>query len=285
MVTNDESPLTNTEVHYLRSKAVGDEFKIHTWLLPGPVDQAPVVLYLTDANILFGGTVDTVQLLRVTDYVPPTLVVGVGYRSNSLVDTLQPRTRDLTPTVDPSYTDVPPGTGGGAERLLEFIREDLMPWVQSRYETDPSDSAYFGDSLGGLFGMYVLLHAPDTFHKYGLGSPSFWWNERVIFEEEEAYAAEHDDLSAKVFMSVGEYENEEGQKRHLAWLPQEKREAQEKEPVSDMVGDMQRMVDRLRTRSYPSLDVGSEVLPGEFHNTSPLLNLSRSLRYLFDAPR
>jgi hypothetical protein len=26
------------------------------------------------------------------------------------------------------------------------------------------------------------------------------------------------------------------------------------------------------------------VLPGEFHVTVPLLNLSRSLRYLFDAP-
>jgi hypothetical protein len=41
----------------------------------------------------------------------------------------------------------------------------------------------------------------------------------------------------------------------------------------------------LRGRGYPNLDLGLEVLPGEYHETAPPLNLSRSLRYLFDAPR
>ena len=31
--------------------------------------------------------------------------------------------------------------------------------------------------------------------------------------------------------------------------------------------------------------IGHEVLAGEYHETAPPLNLSRSLRYLFDAPR
>jgi hypothetical protein len=45
------------------------------------------------------------------------------------------------------------------------------------------------------------------------------------------------------------------------------------------------MVAALQSRSYPSLEIASSVLPDEFHITVPLLNLSRSLRYLFDAPR
>ena len=51
-----------------------------------------------------------------------------------------------------------------------------------------------------------------------------------------------------------------------------------------MVVDCERVVAALRGRAYPSLDLGHEVLPGEYHGTAPPLNLSRSLRYLFDAP-
>jgi uncharacterized protein len=52
----------------------------------------------------------------------------------------------------------------------------------------------------------------------------------------------------------------------------------------DMVAETERMVAALRGREYPNLEVASVVLPDEFHVTVPHLNLSRSLRYLFDAP-
>jgi hypothetical protein len=97
--------------------------------------------------------------------------------------------------------------------------------VLSRYGVDPDDDAYFGHSLGGLFGTYALLAEPTRFRRYGVGSPSLWWDHGAIFEHEAAYG-----------------------------------------------------------RRYPSLEIDQVVLPGEFHVTVPLLNLSRSLRYLFDAP-
>ena len=45
------------------------------------------------------------------------------------------------------------------------------------------------------------------------------------------------------------------------------------------------MVALLRGRNYPSLEIDSVVLPDEFHVTVAHLNLSRSLRYLYNAPR
>jgi hypothetical protein len=51
-----------------------------------------------------------------------------------------------------------------------------------------------------------------------------------------------------------------------------------------MVADCERMVAALSGLGYPSLDIGCEVPPGEYHETAPPLNLSRALRYLFDAP-
>ena len=47
---------------------------------------------------------------------------------------------------------------------------------------------------------------------------------------------------------------------------------------------MQRLVGQLGARDYPSLRLRSEVFADEFHITVPFLNLSRGLRWLFDAP-
>ena len=55
--------------------------------------------------------------------------------------------------------------------------------------------------------------------------------------------------------------------------------------AEDYVGDTERLVGALRARGYPSLELECEILPGEYHETAVPVNLSRSLRYLFDAPR
>jgi len=182
----------------------------------------------------------------------------------------------------------PAATGPG--RTDDLLINGLKPWACERYDIDPDTSAYLGNSLGGFFGVYVLLKEPATFQLYGLGSPLLWHHNHVIFEQEAAYAATQDDLAAKVMMSVGAYENPAGDRRHRDWLPDAERTAAEAEATAetdptDMVTDVERMLGQLRDRSYPSLTIDSEVLPGEFHLTVTPLNLSRSLRFLFDAPR
>jgi predicted alpha/beta superfamily hydrolase len=288
VLSNDDSPLVGTEIHYLDSAPVGDEYKIHIAHCAKPGEVA-TALYLPDAVGAFGGAVDIVRFLGLAEYVPPMLVVGIGYRVDSFLETEARRGRDLTPSVDPKRRHVPPESMGGAPRFLEFLTEELQPWVRGRYDVAPDDDAFFGFSFGGLFGTYVLFERPATFTRYGLGSPSLWYHGGEMFEREAAYAAAHDDLAARVLMTVGEYENEAGRRRHLDWLPPDKRaEAEEEDraqgPV-DLVGDTERMAGRLRGRSYPSLVVDAEVLPGEFHVTGSQLSLSRALRSLFDAPR
>jgi uncharacterized protein len=279
------SPLADTEVHHLRSEHVGDEYKIfvgHCGLRDGA---APVTLYLTDANGLFGGAVDTIRLMHLSAHLPPLLVVGIGYRMGAIHQTLAVRTRDLTPTVDPTYARIFPDQShmGGARRFLAFIRDELKPWVGARYGVDPDDAAYFGHSMGGLFGTYALLTEPTMFRRHGIGSPSLWWDHDAIFEHEAAYADAHRDLPARAFFAVGAHEDHDGRQREASRLPEDER-AKAGLRYIDMVADTDRMVTALRGRSYPSLELDEVVLPGEFHITVPLLNLSRSLRYLFDAP-
>jgi predicted alpha/beta superfamily hydrolase len=283
---NDRSPLADTEVHFLRSEHVGDEFKIFVGHCGAFDPTPPAVLYVGDANGMFASAVDIVRFMQLSAQLPPILVVGIGYRMGAVGETIQVRTRDFTPTSDASYTEIFPAQTmtGGAPRFLAFIRDELQPWVHARYRIDAVDSAFFGHSLGGLFATYVLLAEPATFRRYGIGSPSLWWDDNMMFVYEARYAATHDDLAAKVFFAVGEYEDHDGRQREVSRLPADEREKSGLRYI-DMVADTEGMVASLRGRNYPSLEIDSAILPGEFHVTVQHVNLSRALRYLFDAPR
>ena len=148
-------------------------------------DEKYPVLYVLDADMLFGWVTALVReaaSLRAVGYptagfVPPNLiVVGIGYpmtvrRQPKLAFSL--RTRDQTPTKNP-WDKEWGGISGGAKNFLRFIRDELMPCINSNYRTDPTDSTIVGHSLGGLFALYVLFHEPDTFRRYVASSPSLW---------------------------------------------------------------------------------------------------------------
>jgi len=290
MISNDVSPLPDAEVHYLRSEHVGDEFKIVVGHCGSSESSPPVPVFLGDTWMHFGIAVEIIRLLRLTGVVPALLVVGVGYRTTDLAETFRLRHRDFTPTVGRPGDSADSAMLGGAGRFLAFLRDELRPWVRDRYGVDPDDSMFFGDSRGGLFATYVLLTEPSTFRRYGIGSPSLYEDRGVksMFVHEAEYAQARDDLAAKVFFSVGGYENPAGYERRLDQLAPAQRarmEAEKGDWGEDYVGDIERMVGMLRGRGYPNLEVEHEVLLGEYHETAVPLNLSRSLRYLFDAPR
>jgi uncharacterized protein len=273
-------------VHYLHSEHVGDEFKIFVGHCGAPGPEPRAVLYVGDGNGLFASAVDIVRLMQLSAHLPPLLVVGIGYRMAGIDETVLVRTRDFTPTSDSRFARwfPDPTMMGGAANFLAFIRDELKPWIHSHYRVDPGDAAYFGHSLGGLFATYVLLTEPATFRRYGIGSPSLWWHDDMMFSYEQRYADEHDDLAAKVFFSVGAFEDHDGRQREAIRLSDEERALAQLRYI-DMVADTQRMYGLLRERNYASLEIDSIVMPDEFHITVAPVNLSRSLRFLFDAPQ
>jgi predicted alpha/beta superfamily hydrolase len=287
-----DSPLLHSEVHYVDSNCVGAELKLLIGKCGLKEGTPPVVLYLPDADFCFGSAVNMLWAMQFLDWLPPMLVVGIGYRVSHELETLAPRSRDLTPSIDKETTETFGWEAGGAPRFHSFIKDELKPWVTQRFGVDADDDVFFGHSYGGLFGAYVLLTEPETFKRYGLGSASLWYDHWSIFEREAAYAATHDDMAAQVFLSVGEHEGPEGDRLQRAWLPEEKRADAEAEAaaeaasygVVDPIVDQERLVRALRSRNYASLELASEVFPSEFHMTVGQLNLSRSLRHLFGAP-
>jgi predicted alpha/beta superfamily hydrolase len=272
---DESSPaaLGATEVHDLRDRDADESYRIFV----GHCGADPVAtLFVTDGNGYFGLAVDAVRLMQISALIPSLLVVAIGYPGfATLAETADIRGRDLTPTVSSRLP-----ISGGADHFLGFLRHDLFPWVKDRYGPAADSRAYFGHSLGGLFGTHVLLAQPDTFDRYIISSPSLWWNRRVLFEREQQYAAGHSDLAAHVFMAIGSDETDEGRRREGINLPTDH---PNKPPAVylDMVDDMVRFAVALRSRDYPSLDLTTAVYPDEFHVTVPAVVLTRGVRHFF----
>lgn len=260
-----------SEVHDLWSQAVGDTFRIFIGHC-GPDPEA--TLFVTDANGLFGLTVDTIRLMQISGLVPPQLVVGVGYPgATAVIDTIQARTRDLTPTPSKHFDG-----SGHADDFIKFIRTELHPWLTDNHPGAANLLTYFGHSLGGLFGAYALMSDTAPFDRYILSSPSLWWDNEVMFDLEQATADRA--VRAEVFFGIGSLETDAGRRLEGKNLP-DGHPSKPPDTYLDMVDDMRRFVAQLASRNDEGLKVASIEIADEFHATVPSVVLNRALRNFY----
>ena len=213
-MTHPTQQLFGTEVHTLQSDAVGDAFEITVAPPPAGTEGPVGVVYFTDATTRIGTAVETVRSLSTIGEIPPLLLVGVGYAiggdyaplgAASARGTSRPRPSPNPAehaAIAPKPSDADPVETGGAPRFLDFLADELQPWVRDRYDVS-DDSVYIGNSLGGLFGVYTLFHRPAAFRRYIIGSPWLCWDVETTTAYEAAYAADHSDLDATVFIAAG----------------------------------------------------------------------------------
>ncbi len=91
---------------------------------------------------------------------------------------------------------------------------------------------------------------------------------KAVLSYEQNYAANHDDLPAKIFMSVGERE-ESDEPFPLV------------EPSHQYVTNMKLLAKTLKERNYPNLHLTSHVFEGETHLSVVPAAYSRGLRTVF----
>jgi predicted alpha/beta superfamily hydrolase len=93
---------------------------------------------------------------------------------------------------------------GQASNHLDFIRNDVIKFIEKNYRTNPDNRTYFGYSLGGgLFGAYTLMAQPDTFKNYILGGPALSGDIPLLLELGATNAIKSKGLNANVFISYG----------------------------------------------------------------------------------
>ena len=290
--TDTMKTIASTEVHYLHSDIVGDDYKIFVAKPPYPMagDMKLPVVYALDANGAFASVVETARMLQLGGEMPSCYVVGIGYCKGSFPETMTLRARDYTPTqfsrFERGYPQIigssEPLHTGGAAAFLRFIREELKPWVVANFPgADANDATLTGTSFGGLFTVYSMLRAPDTFQRYLACSPSLLYDDEVMFALESESATTHIDLPLRAFFSCGAQENETEMMRALEPMPAPLRNAHQALWRLRMVELLTPFVAVLRKRNYPGLRLDCHVFEGENHMSVYPAALSRGLRSLF----
>ena len=220
------------------------------------------VLYVLDGNFSFASMTETTRMLAFGGEIPPVIVVGVGYPVES--DAMIRRNYELTPSIDRDYLERAAKMNqpldlrglGGASGFLEFITGEVAPFVEETYGADPDDRGLSGFSLGGLFTLWVLLQQPPVFHRYIAGSPSLWWDRRMLFDAEKGRAEGPKSLAARLFVSAGEAEQTPG-----GPLPS----------WAGMVSNAVEFAGTIAGRGYEGLEVELQVIPRVGHQAPPML--------------
>ncbi len=161
------------------SVALGEARRINVHRPPGstPSTRLPV-LYMPDGGLDedFPHVVRAVDSLIAAKAIRPVMVVGIPNTQ---------RRRDLTgPTRFASDSAVAPRVGGSAA-FRAFVRDELIPAVNTRYRTT-GERAIVGESLAGLFVVETFLLEPSLFTHYIALDPSIWWNGGALVAEAEA---------------------------------------------------------------------------------------------------
>jgi predicted alpha/beta superfamily hydrolase len=298
--TRSREPLITvppSETHLIRSKYVHQTFKIqimHPARKQGDTRRFPVV-YATDGNKTFEMFRAISHLLQMAEQdSPPYILVSIGYPSDSQHCDFRLRTRDLSappgpivnmklvPTVYEDELAPEEGTkdfhGGGD--FLRFMKEELIPFIDEKYDTIRGDRTYYGHSGGGFIGLFTLFTDPAVFKNYIVSSPGLLFHgvaaDGSKFENHECgvqmvreFVASGKSLDGiKLYMSAGadeQYEDALG-----PW---------------QMVSGFYQVAKAIKNAAIPGLNFMTEVVPGETHMTMWPISFMHGVQAMFGTRR
>jgi len=211
---------------------INDNFVIHVSLPPNydKTKRYPLVL-MTDGIWRLS---DHPQLrkLMISGEVENVILVSVGYPNG--YDYFSIRERDLLQQPD---------------LFLQFLTENLMPYLCDNYRVDTARTTLTGHSYGGYWGLYALFHSDtigkDTFANYYIGSPSFQASTNIANANdfEDWFYERKQTLNCSVYITVGGNE----------------------EP--GFIGLIESNLEDIKKHTYKGLTLEYKVIDGYDHNT------------------
>lgn len=222
-------------------------------------DERYGVLYYTDSAISYGFVNDLVETLS-WEQLPKLITVGIDVTP---VARSKGRNFILTPTpwkVMETYLDVTTEEMGGGPIFLECIKQKIVPMIEEAFRTLPGERTFMGHSFGGLFGLFALFEEPSYFKNYVIGSPSLFWDEKLMLKLESEYSKNNYDLGVNLFLAVGTAEDD---------------------LFVDMDGDLQEFLDQLQSRNYQGLNLESGFWEGQQHMASMFLSYTEGVPFVF----
>jgi len=175
---NNQEVISIGTIDTIYSKVLNEDrvIYIHTPVNYKEMENIPVVFVL-DAYSQFKQTVSTIDYIsngaQGNDIIPSSIVIGITNPN-----------RDFEFTPIKGLTNPDPTSKlntGGAPLFLEFITNELIPHLDSTYNTC-DHRTLIGHSLGGLFVFHVLLEKPEYFTNYLTIDPTIGFAKGTYFE-------------------------------------------------------------------------------------------------------
>ncbi|RYG28605.1 MAG: alpha/beta hydrolase [Chitinophagaceae bacterium] len=242
----------SNETHTIHSRLLNEDlsFYIHAPKLDSSANNAPLpVMYLLDGDNHFHIVSAYIEYLRHWNVLPPIIVVGII--SNNRVRELTPvkSLKNFDGEVDSAFK-----VSGGNYEFLQFIEQELVPYIETRHKTSPY-KIFAGHSFGGLAVLNCLLTRPNMFDAYIAISPSLWFGNKHVLRLARQEAKKLKFKNKTLFCSVG---NEDG-----TFKP-----------------DINQLHDIFQ-QNATSLTELFKFYPGEDHMTEPIPAYYDALRFIF----
>jgi len=247
-----------SESFTITSSNVNVDFNIYIYLPPNYPQQNvdyPLIIGL-DGDSEFENMAGIVSQRIAIGNIPASIFVGIGYVGGD--DNESNRNRDYTPSVTQGVED---GITGGADNFYNFIRAELIPELENKYQIDTAKTkTLMGHSYGGLFTLFAMFQERDTnpFDKFIPVASSFWYDSGVIFEFEESFFQNNSDFPVKIYTTMGSLEG------------------------AVMIASFEEMNARINSRNYSSLKYKNEILEKYGHSRSDYISYQNGLDYVFN---
>ena len=227
------------------------------------------VLYVLDGERNFNFFYQPNIFLGAMGKIEKIIIVGIDSGKDRKSQNVN-RTYNFTPTINIDSSSVrqrekrlglSDGTllSGGASEFLKVIKNEIAPFIDKNYKTN-NDRGITGHSLGGLFTAYCFVNSDGYFTRFGINSPSLWWNEEDFlnqavkqFEDKKVWKVPQ----TKVFISSGGNES-------IYILP-----------------TTIKFVTYLKNANYENIDLNWQIFDNETHGTVRPLSLRKAIIELY----
>lgn len=194
--------ITGSQVRVLQSDIVKQEYQLLVKLPSGygQSEKAYPVIYFLDAQWDFPLMVSTHGQSYYDGFVPNAILVGIQWGGEN-PDPNVLRARDFTPT---HMDDVP--NSGGADKFLQFIKQELIPFMGNEYRTN-DNRILMGSSYGGLFTLYALFNEHELFDGYIPTSSASAWDNYMLYTYAKTFAEKKLTKPIRLYSAIGEFDD------------------------------------------------------------------------------
>lgn len=262
----------------ITSKIMGKDYQLYISFPKGYSTKDTIkypVLFVLDGKSSFPVFKSVRESMDIDKELDSLIIVGIGSGLDPVSSSIN-RTNDYTPSLDTIFDRQYERDGakqynldynsvkgkiqsGGAEKFLQCITTEIIPYIDTHYKTT-NDRGITGFSFGGLFTAWCFINTKGIFNKFGINSPSLWWNSEDILKQAEVMFTKNKTWKippTKVFISVGQKEE------------------------SKMVSGMEKFSKLLEAKRYKNISVTTHQFQGETHNSAISPSLKRTISILY----